>query len=98
VTQLAVLPRTALDFRPAGAAVEANGTAFAQRDAMKWTGIYLVGYLIMLAGIIAALWKSGIMARIGTTWTIIGLVIAIGIGVMIAVANSGKKESINIER
>jgi len=65
---------------------------------MKWTGIYLVGYLIMLAGIIAALWKSGIMARIGTTETIIGLVIAIGIGVMIAVANSGKKESINIER
>jgi hypothetical protein len=65
---------------------------------MKWTGIYLVGYLIMLAGIIAALWKSGIMARIGTTWTIIGLVIAVGIGIMIAVANSGKKESINIER
>jgi len=65
---------------------------------MKWTGIYLVGHLLMLAGIIAALWKSGIMARIGTTLTIIGLVIAIGIGVMIAVANSGKKESINIER
>ena len=79
-------------------ALEANGTAFALAEAMKWTGIYLVGYLIMLAGIIAALWKSGIMARIGTTWTIIGLVIAIGIGVMIAVANSGKKESINIER
>ena len=65
---------------------------------MKWTGIYLVGYLIMLGGIIAALWKSGMIARIGTTWTIIGLVIAIGIGIMIAVANSGKKESINIER
>jgi hypothetical protein len=65
---------------------------------MKWTGIYLVGYLVMLAGILAALWKSGVMERIGTTWTIIGVVIAIGIGIMIAVANSGKKESINIER
>ena len=65
---------------------------------MKWTGIYLVGYLIMLGGIIAALWKSGILASIGTTWTIIGGVIAVGIGIMIAVANSGKKESINIER
>jgi hypothetical protein len=83
---------------PEAAPAQANGTGLAQTDAMKWTGIYLVGYLIMLAGIIAALWKSGMMARIGTTWTIIGLVIAIGIGIMIAVANSGKKESINIER
>jgi hypothetical protein len=65
---------------------------------MKWTGIYLVGYINMLGGVLAALWKSGIMQRIGTTWTIIGVVIAIGIGIMIAVANSGKKESINIER
>jgi len=65
---------------------------------MKWTGIYLVGYIIMLGGIIAALWKSGVLERIGTTWTIIGVVIAIGIGIMIAVANSGKKETINIDR
>lgn len=65
---------------------------------MKWTAIYLVGYLVMLGGVLAALWKSGIMQRIGTAWTIIGVVIAVGIGIMIAVANSGKKESINIER
>ena len=65
---------------------------------MKWTGIYLVGYIVMLGGIIAALWKSGVLERIGTAWTIIGVVIAIGIGIMIAVANSGKKESIHIDR
>ena len=65
---------------------------------MKWTGIYLIGFLIVLGGVLAALWKSGIMQRIGTAWTIIGVVIAIGIGVMFAVANSGKKESISIER
>ena len=65
---------------------------------MKWTGIYLVGYIVMLGGIIAALWKSGVLERIGSTWTIIGVVIAIGIGIMIAVANSGKKESIHIDR
>ena len=65
---------------------------------MKWTGIYLVGYVVMLGGILAALWKSGIMGRIGTTWTIIGVVIAVGIGIMIAVSNSGRKETINIEK
>ena len=65
---------------------------------MRWTGIYLIGFVIMLGGILAALWKVGFLARIGTTWTIIGVVIAIGIGIMIAVANSGKKESIRIEK
>lgn len=65
---------------------------------MKWTGMYLVGYVILIGGILAALWKSGIMAEIGTTWTIIGVVIAIGIGVMLAVSSSGTKESIEIDR
>jgi hypothetical protein len=65
---------------------------------MRWTGVYLIGFVIMLGGIIAALWKLGIINRIGTTWTIIGVVIAIGVGIMIAVANSGKKESIRIEK
>ena len=65
---------------------------------MKWTGTYLIGYVILLCGIIAALWKSGVLARIGATWTIIGVVIAIGIGVMVSVANSGSKESIRIEK
>lgn len=65
---------------------------------MKWTGIYLVGYIILIGGVLAALWKSGILESVGTTWTIIGVVIAIGIGVMLAVANGGKKESIEIDR
>ena len=65
---------------------------------MRWTGIYLIGFVIMLGGILAALWKVGFLDRIGTTWTIIGVVIAIGIGIMVAVANSGKKESIRIEK
>jgi hypothetical protein len=65
---------------------------------MKWTGAYFLGYVILLAGILAALWKTGVLQRVGTTWTIIGIVIAIGIGIMIAVANSGRKESIQIEK
>jgi len=65
---------------------------------MRWAGMYLAGYVIMVGGIIAALWKTGFLARIGAAWTIIGIVIALGIGIMIAVANSGKKESIRIEK
>ena len=65
---------------------------------MKWTGLYLLGYVVFVAGLLAALWKIGILERIGATWTVIGLVIAIGLGIMIAVGNSGAKENIQIDR
>jgi len=60
--------------------------------------MYLVGFFILLGGVLAALWKLGILASIGTTWTVIGVVIAVGIGIMVAVSNSGAKENIEIER
>jgi hypothetical protein len=60
--------------------------------------MYLLGYVIFVGGLIAALWKLGILATIGTTWTLIGVVIAIGIGIMVSVASSGTKESIEIDR
>jgi len=48
--------------------------------------------------VIAALWQLGVLARIGTTWTLIGAMIAIGIGIMLAVSRSGNKENIEIDR
>lgn len=65
---------------------------------MKWAGMYFVGFVILVGGVMAALWKLGILARIGTTWTLIGLAIVVGLGIMIAVANSGIKENIQIDR
>jgi hypothetical protein len=60
--------------------------------------MYLLGYVILIGGLLAALWKLGILATIGTTWTLIGVVIAIGLGIMISVSSSGTKESIEIDR
>ena len=65
---------------------------------MKWAGMYFVGFVVLIGGILAALWKLGILDSIGTTWTVIGVVIAIGLGIMIAVSNSGSKENIEISR
>ena len=65
---------------------------------MKWAGMYLVGFIILIGGIGAALWKLGVLQNIGTTRTAIGVVILIGLGVMIAVSNSGTKENIQIDR
>jgi hypothetical protein len=65
---------------------------------MKWTGIYLIGYSLMIVGLLAALWKTGVLSRIGAGWTMIGILIAIGIGIMIAVTHGGTRENIEIDR
>jgi len=65
---------------------------------VKWAVMYLVGFVVLIGGVLAALWKLGILDSIGTTWTVIGVVIAIGLGIMIAVSHSGSKENIEINR
>jgi hypothetical protein len=65
---------------------------------MKWAGTYFVGFVILIGGILAALWKLGILQTIETTWIVIGVVILIGLGIMISVARSGTKENIEIDR
>jgi hypothetical protein len=65
---------------------------------VKWAGLYLVGFVVLMGGILAALWQMGVLQSVGTTWTVIGLVIAIGLGIMFAVSHSGTKENIEIDR
>jgi hypothetical protein len=65
---------------------------------VKWAAMYFVGFVILVGGVLAALWKLGILDSIGTTWTVIGVVIVIGLGIMIAVSHSGSKENIEIDR
>ena len=65
---------------------------------MKWTGMYLLGYVIFVAGLFAALWKIGLLETLGTTWTVIGVVIAIGLGIMMSVKGSGEKKTIEVDR
>ena len=62
---------------------------------MKSVGVYLCGYFLLIGGVLLALWKSGVLHMVGTAWTLIGLVIALGLGVMIA---AGSSRSIEIDR
>ena len=65
---------------------------------MKWMGIYLLGYVCLVGAALLALWKTGVLASIQPFWIGVGLLAAIGVGVMVAVANSGKKETIEVNR
>ena len=65
---------------------------------MKWANFYFLGFVIFLGGVVAAAWKVGLIERVGIAWTAIGVVMALGIGIMVSVASSGRKESIQIEK
>jgi hypothetical protein len=58
---------------------------------MRFVNIYLVGYFILVIGAVLALWQAGILTRISGTWIAIGALIAIGLGIMLAVS-AGKPE------
>jgi hypothetical protein len=56
---------------------------------MRFVHIYLIGYFVLLVGAALALWQAGVLRRMPIAWILIGLVIAVGLGMMLAVA-SGK--------
>ena len=65
---------------------------------MKWAGMYFLGFALLIGGVLAALWKLGILQNIETSWIVIGVVILAGLGIMVSIANSGVKENIEIDQ
>jgi len=55
---------------------------------MKFLSLYLVGYFVLLLGATWALWESGILSEIPGVWIAIAAIIAVGLGIMLAVASS----------
>ena len=55
---------------------------------MSFMRVYIVGYFILIVGALLALWKADILARIPLAWIAIGLIIAIGLGIMLAVTST----------
>ena len=64
---------------------------------MKWAAMYFVGFALLIGGVLAALWKLGILAYIETAWIVIGVMILAGVGIMVSIANSGVKQNIEID-
>jgi len=58
---------------------------------MRFINMYLVGYFILLIGAVAALWYGGVLKHVSPVWVVIGLVIAVGLGIMLSVSG-GKPE------
>jgi hypothetical protein len=58
---------------------------------MRFVNIYLVGYVVLLIGALLALWQGGVLRHLAPMWVLIGLVIAVGLGIMLSVS-AGKPD------
>ena len=59
---------------------------------MRFIHLYLVGYFVLVVGAVLALWQSGALAKVSAIWIAMGVIIAIGLGIMLAVS-AGKPEA-----
>jgi hypothetical protein len=54
---------------------------------MRLVHLYLIGYFILLIGAGLALWNAGVLARVDAMWLAISIVIAVGLGIVLAVTS-----------
>lgn len=56
---------------------------------MRFIHLFLVGYVILVLGVVLALWQTGVLGRVAPVWIVVGSLVAIGVGIMVSVS-SGK--------
>ena len=56
---------------------------------MRFIHLFLIGYFVLIIGVALGVWQSGVLNRVAPIWMAIGVIIAIGLGIMAAVS-SGK--------
>ena len=56
---------------------------------MKFIHLFLIGYSVLVVGVVLALWQMGVLNRVAPIWIAIGLIVAVGVGIMMSVS-SGK--------
>jgi len=58
---------------------------------MRFIHLFLVGYFVLVLGVVLGLWQTGVLSHIAKIWTGVGVLFAVGIGIMMSVA-SGKPD------
>jgi hypothetical protein len=53
---------------------------------VRFIHLYLIGYFVLVVGAGLALWKAGVLAHVSGIWIAIGVIIAVGLGIMLAVS------------
>ena len=56
---------------------------------MRFIHLFLIGYFVLVLGVGLALWQAGAFSHVAPIWIGIGALVAVGLGIMLAVS-SGK--------
>jgi hypothetical protein len=52
---------------------------------MRFIHLYLIAYFLLLLGAVFALWQAGILSRVNPMLVILGLIVSVGLGIVLAV-------------
>lgn len=58
---------------------------------MRFLSVYLLGYVLLIIGALAALWQGGVLQRLSPVWVLASLVVATGFGIMLSLS-AGKPD------
>jgi hypothetical protein len=58
-------------------------------DTMRFIHLFLVGYFVVILGVGVGLWQAGVFDHVAPVWVVVGSLLAVGVGIMLAVS-SGK--------
>jgi hypothetical protein len=68
---------------------------------MRFIHLFLIGYFVLIVGVVLALWQLGVLNGIAPIWLAIGFLVVMGLGIMMSVM-SGKptitEEEVEIRR
>ena len=64
---------------------------------MRFINLFLVGYALLVIGGGIALWQLGVLSRMSPVWIVVGTLVAVGVGIMLAVF-SGKPAVTEVQR
>jgi hypothetical protein len=51
---------------------------------MRFIHLYLIGYFLLIVGAGLALWQAGAFSFIGPLWVVLGTVLSVGLGILLA--------------
>lgn len=63
---------------------------------MKFINMYLIGYVVLVLGLALGLWQVGVLQALAPIWIGIGVIVAIGLGIMFSVS-AGKPSGTTIQ-
>jgi hypothetical protein len=50
--------------------------------------IYLVAYFLLVLGAVVALWHGDVLQQVPVSWTVVGIAVAVGLGITLAVSSA----------